>query len=224
MDLSSPPGTSVNDGIDKEMCSMSYTSVDIVAAQVLRLGRGFLLAKMDVKQAYRMIPVHPQDRPLLGMEWEGDVYVDKVLPFGLRSAPLIFSSVADMLQWMMQRRGATFVDHYIDDFVTVGRPGSDECSRNVQIMHETCKDTGTPVEADKSEGPTTTLVFLGIELDTVAMEMRLPADKLARLLQTLAEWRGKKGMSKKGAVINYRGALSCLQSGAARKDIPPPPH
>ena len=138
MDLSSPPGTSVNDGIDKEMCSMSYTSVDIVAAQVLRLGRGFLLAKMDVKQAYRMIPVHPQDRPLLGMEWEGDVYVDKVLPFGLRSAPLIFSSVADMLQWMMQRRGATFVDHYIDDFVTVGRPGSDECSRNVQIMHETC--------------------------------------------------------------------------------------
>ena len=44
-------------------------------------------AKMDTKGAYWMVPVRPQDRSLLGVQWEGQLYVDAALPFGLRSAP-----------------------------------------------------------------------------------------------------------------------------------------
>ncbi len=55
---------------------MSYVSVEDIVATVLKLGRGTLLAKMDIKQAYRNVPVHPQDRWLLGMGWQGEVYVD----------------------------------------------------------------------------------------------------------------------------------------------------
>jgi len=131
VDLSSPEHFSVNDGIAKELCSLTYTSVDDVVACVLKAGKGALLAKMDIKQAYRNIPVHPDDRPLLGMKWQGRVFVDKTLPFGLRSAPLIFSAVADALQWIMQRRGIKDLFHYIDDFITVGGPGSSECASNV---------------------------------------------------------------------------------------------
>ena len=47
---------------------------------------------MDIQQAYRMVPVHPDDRALLGMRWEGGVYIDTRLPFGLRSAPIMFTS------------------------------------------------------------------------------------------------------------------------------------
>ena len=65
------------------------------------------MAKMDIKSAYRNVPVHPKDRRLLGMEWEGATYIDTTLPFGLRSAPLIFSAVADALAWMMQQRGVS---------------------------------------------------------------------------------------------------------------------
>ena len=99
-------GSSVNDSIAKELCSLAYTSVDKVVGCILKLGKGSLLAKMDLKQAYQNIPVHLQDRLLLGMEWQGDVFVDKALPFGLRSAPLIFSALADCLQWIMEQRGA----------------------------------------------------------------------------------------------------------------------
>ena len=88
VNLSAPEGKSVNDGIDKELSSLSYVSVDEVAAAVTRLGKGTQMAKMDIRQAYRNIPVHPQDRPLLGMQWMGQVYMDATLPFGLRSAPL----------------------------------------------------------------------------------------------------------------------------------------
>ena len=134
IDLSAPDGSSVNDGIERDMISISYTSVDTIVARVIQLGQGTLLSKMDIKQAYRLVSIHPEDRYLLGMEWQGSIYVDKCLPFGLRSAPLLFSAVADTLQWMMQHKGASYVDHYVD-FITVGCPGSDECSNNTRIMH-----------------------------------------------------------------------------------------
>ena len=41
------------------------------------------------------------------------------------------------------------------------------------------------------EGSSTSLVFLGIELDSVAGELRLPEDKLTRLRQLIAHWQGK---------------------------------
>ena len=66
--LSYPEGTSVNDGIKTELCSLSYTSVEAVAAEALRRGRGALLEKLDIKSAYRLVPVHPHDHHLLGIE------------------------------------------------------------------------------------------------------------------------------------------------------------
>ena len=60
---------------------------------VQQLGKGSLLAKMDIESAYRLVPVHPQDRILQAVEWDGQIYVDPMLPFGLRSAPNF------LLQW-----------------------------------------------------------------------------------------------------------------------------
>ncbi len=61
--------------------------------KVIEEGRGALLAKCDLKSAYRNVPVHPHDRWLLGMLWDDQLFVDMVLPFGLRSAPKIFTAV-----------------------------------------------------------------------------------------------------------------------------------
>ena len=89
MDLSYLPGASVNDGIDSSICSLTYTSVDEVARVAASYGHGALLAKKDIEAAYRLIPVHPQDRPLLAMSWEGKLaYIAPMLPFGLLSAPM----------------------------------------------------------------------------------------------------------------------------------------
>ena len=79
IDLSTPTGHSVNDGIEKELCSLSYVSTDAVVDCILRFEPGALLAKIDIKQAYRNIPVHPDDRPLLGMLWKDELLIDKVL-------------------------------------------------------------------------------------------------------------------------------------------------
>jgi len=91
---------------------LSYISVDDVAAKVVRIGKGASMAKFDLKSAYRHVPVHPEDRWLLGMEWKGRLFVDTMLPFGLRSAPVIFNAVAEALAYIMRGRGVRNLDHY----------------------------------------------------------------------------------------------------------------
>lgn len=83
-------------------------------------------------------------------------------------------------------------------------------------MHDTCEDTGIPIETKISEGPCTKLTFLGIEIDSVAMEMRLPDTKLAKLRECLATWQGKKACKKKSFSVYYRKPLTRLQSRKAR--------
>ena len=123
-DLSSPSGSSVNDCIDRGCCSNKYASLDTAAGLVRACGRGVLMAKMDFRHAYRVVPVHPADRPLLGMCWRGKAYVDMALPFELGSAPKIFSAVADILLWVIRRKGVGDSIHYLDDFFFVGGPES----------------------------------------------------------------------------------------------------
>ena len=87
LNLSSPDGHSVNDGIRKDPFTVQYMKVDDTIDRIMSLGRGTLLAKFDVESAYRIIPVHPNDLYLLGMQWQGNYFVDITLPFGLPSAP-----------------------------------------------------------------------------------------------------------------------------------------
>ena len=121
LDLSSPDGSSVNDGIDAEHCSIDFATVDMAMRKITELGRGTQLVKVDIEHAYHNVPVHPDDRPMLGMMWGERVYVDTVLPFGLRSAPKIFSSLSDCLEWIIIRKGVSGVMHYLDHFFDNGQ-------------------------------------------------------------------------------------------------------
>ena len=137
VDLPFPDSHSVNDGKSSDMCSIRYTGINnaVKLIHVRHLGQGALLAKLDLKSAYRMVPVHAEDQWLLGMSWKGQVYVDTCLPFGLRSAPKIFSAVADGLSWAMHYQGVEYLLHYLDDFLVLGLPGSVVRS-NARYIHK----------------------------------------------------------------------------------------
>ena len=179
--LSSPKGGSVNDGISRQLCSLSYLAVDDVAKVALQLGRGAKLAKLDIAKAYRMVPIHLDDRYLMGMKWQGQIYLDSALPFGLRSAPKVFNAVADGLEWVIRSRGVRFVAHYLDDFMVITKPHSDECDVALSTALSTCDNLGCPTAPEKQEGPTTCISFLGIIIDTMAQELCLPVEKIERL-------------------------------------------
>ncbi len=197
VDLSFPRGHSVNDGIEPEMCTLHYTSVDEACKRVFARDRGTVLAKFDVEGAFRTVPVHPDDRRLLGMRWEGQIFVDKVLPFGLRSAPKLYNAVADALLWILENSDGVDGLHYLDDFLLFGDPDSQQCEQALQSALARCDTLGVPVAQRKTEGPSTTLTFLGLELDTTSLTVRLPPAKLDRLRREIQRWEGLKSCSKR---------------------------
>ena len=78
--------------------------------------------------------LHPHDRPLFGMVWRGLYFVDCTLPFGLHSARLIFSGVAEALEWVAQSKGAQCL------FLFVGPPGTDGCARDLRAFLQSCDE------------------------------------------------------------------------------------
>lgn len=68
---------------------MHYSSFDEAVNLIKSLGQGCYMAKLDIKHAFRLCPVHPDDWHLLGYQWENRFYFDVVLPFGGRSSPFI---------------------------------------------------------------------------------------------------------------------------------------
>lgn len=184
--LSAPLGNSINDYIDPLDYSLQYSTIDDAISICHTLGRGALMAKVDLKHAFRLCPVRRQDWHLLGIHWRGQYYVDKCLPFGLRSAPYLFNMVAEALQWILREYFTVQHSfHYLDDFFFAGPADSPTCLRALEDMLLLCSAVQAPLKPEKVLGPSPVLVILGIELDTVQMQARLPEEKLTTLLEEL---------------------------------------
>lgn len=181
-------GDSVNAGIPQELYVMQCFN-DALAG-IRRLGRGTLLSKFDIRSAFKLVPVVPADRPLLGLVWQGKFYYECVLPFGLRSSGYRWEEFAEALHWLCKHRlGIHLVVHYVDDFLFVAAPGTaDRAHADRAAFEAMCAELGLPLADEKSLGPMQELGFLGIEIDTDRMECRLSAKRIAKLRELLQTW------------------------------------
>ena len=84
--LSFPHGSSVNGFILEEFSTVEYTTVDDAIKMIKTLGVGCVLAKTDVRSAFRIVPIHPSDYHLLGFHWQNKWYYEKCLPMGCSSS------------------------------------------------------------------------------------------------------------------------------------------
>ena len=174
------------------LVSCAYSSTDDAAMLMHFLGLGAPMAKVDIQNAYRLMPIHPADRRSLGVSWWGSVYVDCQHPFGLATAPAIFNALAEALEWILRSRGVKYIIHYLDDFLLLGHLNSEECAAALSTTLSTCRELGVPLAADKVKGPASVLTFLSIELNTMAISLALPHDKLAALREILRRVQGAK--------------------------------
>ena len=150
------------------------------------------MAKIDIKAAYRLIPVHPADRWLLGMQFEGAIFMDTVLPFGSRYAPKIFNAVANALEWACRNNGVGNMLDYLDDFMVFGAPDSSECADYLMIVRSVFQRLGVPIAEHKTAGPLPVMTFLGVEIDSEQLTLRLPEEKLTEIRALILSWLHKK--------------------------------
>jgi hypothetical protein len=181
--LSHPRGSnSINSGISPEFTSVQYASIDDAVGLIQRLGTGCYLAKTDIKSAFRLIPLHPSDYHLFGFCWQGSYYYDKCLPFGAASSCRIFETFSSALEWAAKSEINSKAEealHIIDDFLL----GSRTQSAGQDTLHSflaCCHHLGVPIADEKTLGPHQIMTFSGLEFDTVALQVRLPEQKLAK--------------------------------------------
>ena len=173
-DLSYPIGKSVNDGIPEPYGTLMYQTIDDAFRLIGKHGHRAVLRKRDLKDAFRMIPVSPFDHWLFIFEWDGKLYVDLFLPFGLRTAPFIFNLFSEGLHWIMDWVFGRDLVHYLDDFLLVNDPDPEFFGTIASYLGltENCEKRKDGWIVD----------FTGIELDSDLMEARLPADKHHRAM------------------------------------------
>lgn len=191
--LSYPESDSVNDYIDPKLCYVQYTSFDEAIALVQNLGQGCLLGKSDIKSAFRLIPVSPKDFDQLGFYVDGKYYFDKCLPFGCSISPATFEKFARFLEFAVrQRTSIGSILHYLDDFFFGGAKQTNDC--NIIMSHfENCmNELGVPIAEEKTEGPKTIIIFLGLEINSVKMIIRIPMDKVSEIRSKITEMRQKE--------------------------------
>lgn len=180
--LSFPEKASINHHIPKEFCTVQYQSIHNAIEIIKQVGKGALLAKIDIENAYKQIPIHPSDFELLGFMINNQYYYDKTLPFGLSYSCNLFEKFSTALQWILTTKfGVQHCVHMLDDFLFIGAPSSPECYSSSLAFYVLAKDIGLPIKSEKTVYPTTILTFLGLELDTVQFQDRLPNGKLIQL-------------------------------------------
>lgn len=161
--LSYPEGNSINSNIPKHFCTVQYQSIDTAIAMIKYLGKGCLLAKTDLENAYKHVPIHHQDFELLGFRVDDKFYYDKTLPFGLSYSCNLFEKFSSELQWILENKfGVAHCVHILDDFLFIGPPGSSVCYSDLMAFYTLVKDINLFIKAEKTVYPTTTLTFLGL--------------------------------------------------------------
>ncbi len=190
--LSFPHGASINDSISSEHTAVCYSRVDDAISMIKNLGKGCFLAKTDIKNAFRIIPICPQDYDLLGIFWQGKFYYDRAMPMGCASSCRTFETFSTALQWVAQKHlNIAHLIHILDDYL-MAASSYDPCCTDLKNFLSLCEYLGVPIAPEKTVGPQTTLTFAGIELDTRLFEARLPADKIAKSKVLLSKFLQRK--------------------------------
>jgi hypothetical protein len=195
LDLSAPHTSateSINDLIDKEFCSLEYVSMDD-AIHILRcLGPGTWMCKTDITDAFKQVPIRADLWRYFGFKWKSKYYFYVRLAFGCRSSPKIFNELSKAIVWIAKNKYQ--IKHMLwllDDFITFD--ARDEITeRSMAIVSLLFRSLNIPTAPHKTVGPVQVIEYLGITLDSLLMEARLPREKILRMTNILQTFLQKR--------------------------------
>ena len=187
----------VNTSIPSDGVSVQYSTMDDAISHIKEMGVGAHLAKTDIKSAFRIVPIHPDDHHLLGMRWNGGFYYDTTLHMGCSMSCAIFESFSTAVQWIANNKlGIPRMVHVLDDFLIIASLAGEVSTQLLRFL-DFCEECGIPISPEKTRGPDQKLAFLGITLDVTLSLAILPDDKHSRCCELLREAMTPKTMTLK---------------------------
>lgn len=138
------------------------------------------MATVDLKDAYFLLKIHPDSRKYLRFLFEGRIYEFNVLPFGLNTAPYIFTKIMKPVVQLLRLAGYISTI-YLDDLLLMGR-SFNECTKNITMTIKLLTALGFIVNYDKSNlTPSFSCRFLGFIIDSHKLQICLPKEKRTRI-------------------------------------------
>lgn len=152
---------------------------------------GMYMASIDIEDAYLLVPIHPSHRRFLRFQWNGSVFEFQALPFGLSTAPYIFTKIMRPVTTALRESGFESVV-YLDDFLILS-PTKDHCRSNVQAHINQLSSLGFIINFNKSVlDPSTSIKYLGFIFDSVHQTLAIPNERRLRLLSMIAEFAQRR--------------------------------
>ena len=192
LNLSSPAGRAVNEGIDPLDFPATMSSTNKWLLALNKAGHNCLICKCDWSDAYKHLAVHPDDLPLQWFTWLGRAFCELCLVFGGVSSAGLYDRLAKIvLAIVIDRSGfdPALVIQHLDDVCAAGPAASDMLFKFDAEFQNTAKYLGIKLaprdDPTKSFGPSTSGVVLGVVYDTVAWTWAIPEEKFIRLLHDL---------------------------------------
>lgn len=174
------------------------------------------LIKTDITDAFKIIPISPKLWPYHGIQCKGKYYFFNKLVFGSRSSPKFIDSLSHVICWIANNNyNIDNVLHLLDDFLGVV-PEKEDAHEIMNTLLNIFKRLGFPLSAKKTEGPCHVLEYLGIYLDTVKMEARLPRDKVLRIQEIIVLYQTQI-VHKTRTVKSIRPSKFCISSDITRQ-------
>lgn len=209
-DCSRPVGEAVNDYCSVDW-QQKFARVDDAAAVMTE---NCYFAKVDLRSAYRSVGLSKKSQEVAGLSWELNgktVFLkDTRLPFGARRSVSIFHRLTQAVRRMMARRGYDLTIVYLDDFLIISKSKRD-CAEALKVLIQLLRKLGFMIHWGKVVDPTTRITFLGIELDSISMTLRLPEEKLLLLRHELQSSLSRNRFSKR-QLQSLAGRLSWAAS------------
>ena len=199
MDLSWPKVASVNDGVSKEKYlgtsyTLHYPSVDNITDTLSRLGPGAKLFKIDISRAFRHLRVDPADIDLLGLQVDHLRFLDLSTPFGYRNGSQFFQHCSDAIGYIMASHGFPDLFNYIDNLIYIGFPSKTNAA--FAFLTSLLSDLGLEVSTKKLVCPSTSVICLGILIDSQHRTISIPPKKLTQIVTLCHLWAEKTYCSK----------------------------
>ena len=144
------------------------------------LRRGDFMTCIDLKDAYLSIHVHRSSQKYLCFQWINRCYAFQGLPFGLNTAPGVFTKLIKPIAAYLRKRGIRIIV-YLDDFLILGS-SIEESKANTQLTLDLLQWLGFTINWEKSVlVPTQSLTFLGLSIDSQTMLLSLPERKVLNI-------------------------------------------
>jgi len=135
------------------------------------LKRGDFMTCIDLKDAYLSVHVHKSSQRYL-FWWRNKTFAFQGLPFGLNTAPRVFTKLIKPIAAYLQKRGIRIIV-YLDDFLILGSSIAESTANTRQTL-TLLQRLGFTINWEKSIlEPTQSLTFLGLSIDSQTMSLSL---------------------------------------------------